>query len=91
MARNDLNWAILGDTHFGCKNDDQRLLQHMEQFMTRFIDELVSRNIKTLITLGDFFDRRKFVNFVTLDTAKRVIPIRPVHLIGSSEIVDIPL
>ena len=71
MARNDLNWAILGDTHFGCKNDDQRLLQHMEQFMARFIDELVSRNIKTLITLGDFFDRRKFVNFVTLDTAKR--------------------
>lgn len=58
---------ILGDSHFGIKNDNPVFLKHQEFFYkTVLIPYLISNNINTVVQVGDFFDRRKYVNFNTL-------------------------
>jgi DNA repair exonuclease SbcCD nuclease subunit len=64
--------AILGDTHFGARND----LKVFHDFFQKFYDDtfipyLVENNIKTVFQLGDLFDRRKYINFYSLDSCKR--------------------
>lgn len=59
--------AIITDTHCGAGNDNQAL----NEFFLRFYEEvffkyLKEHNIKTVLHLGDTFDRRKYVNFHTL-------------------------
>lgn len=57
---------LLGDTHWGCNNDNpvfHRYFSKFYEFMFNYID---SNNIKTLIQLGDLFDKRKNINFVSL-------------------------
>lgn len=64
--------AILGDTHFGMRNDSARFHDYSEQFYsTIFFPYLKENNITTVIQLGDLFDRRKYINFLTLSKAKR--------------------
>lgn len=66
-----LDWLILGDLHIGHKGDHQGFRTIQRSF---FDDQLFpfirEKGVKTLIMLGDFFDRRKFVNFETLKFAK---------------------
>lgn len=63
--------CILGDTHWGCRNDLPLFYNHFEQFYDRLIDDLVAKGITDLFQLGDLFDRRKYINFKTLNEAKR--------------------
>lgn len=59
--------AILGDVHFGKRADSSFFMDYDERFYSEvFFPHLVKNNIKTIIQLGDFFDRRKYVNFLTL-------------------------
>lgn len=63
--------AILTDTHFGARNDSQ----HFDAFFRKFYDEvffpfLDESQIKTVLHLGDVFDRRKYINFNTLRSCK---------------------
>ena len=56
--------ALITDSHFGHKNDS--LLFH--NAFVRFYDdiffpELKRRGIRTVVHLGDLFDRRKYINF----------------------------
>jgi DNA repair exonuclease SbcCD nuclease subunit len=69
----DKKFAILGDTHFGARSDS---LTHMS-YMAKFYDEvffprLEKDGIKKIFQLGDFLDRRKFVNFNTLNQTKEI-------------------
>ena len=64
-------FAILGDTHWGCRNDLPLFYGHFEQFYTTLIEDLVERDVTDLFQLGDLFDRRKYINFKTLNEAKR--------------------
>ena len=64
--------ACITDQHFGGKQDSQNFLNHIEKFYTeQFFPYLLKNNITTVIDLGDTFDRRKFVNFNTLDKVKK--------------------
>ena len=59
--------AILNDTHAGVRGD----MVEMSKYAGRFYEEvffpyLDEHDIKHIIHLGDYFDRRKFVNFATL-------------------------
>ena len=59
--------CILGDTHFGARNDSP----HFSKFFRRFYEEvffpyLEQNEIKHIIQLGDVFDRRKYINFASL-------------------------
>lgn len=59
--------ALITDTHFGNKSDADWMLDNQEKFFTEvFFPTLLSLGIKVILHLGDLFDRRKYINFVTL-------------------------
>ena len=63
--------AILNDTHFGARNDSSLLMEYsFDFFENQFFPYLQENDIKTIIHLGDFMDRRKYVNFNTLHEVK---------------------
>ena len=58
--------AILNDTHCGVRND----MVEMSDYQGRFYEEvffpyLDQNDIKHIIHMGDYFDRRKYVNFAS--------------------------
>lgn len=71
--------AVISDTHFGARGDRQALLDHQKKFYDEiFFPELEKRNIKTVWHLGDLVDRRKFINYKTLDIMREAFlePLR---------------
>lgn len=59
--------AMITDTHFGVKNDDPNFIEHQVKFYDEvFFPDLIKRDIKTILHLGDIFDRRKYTNHQTL-------------------------
>ena len=64
--------CLLGDTHFGIRNDSKIFHSFYEKFYGEvFFPELEKHDIKTIIQLGDLFDRRKYINFYTLAESRR--------------------
>lgn len=64
---------ILGDTHWGCRNDLQLFYHHFDKFYSFMIRYMVDNKIPTIFQLGDLFDRRKYINFRTLSESKRIM------------------
>ena len=63
--------AVLGDTHFGARNDSLIFHNFFKNFYNEvFFPYLVKNNIKYFIQVGDLFDRRKYINFNTLQLCK---------------------
>jgi hypothetical protein len=63
--------AILNDTHFGARNDSPIFLDHfLDLFEKDFFPYLKAHGIGHIVHLGDFLDRRKFVNFHTLNQVR---------------------
>ena len=62
--------AILGDTHFGMRNDSAVFNELARKFYTDVFFPYIDGRVGAVIQLGDLFDRRKYVNFNTLATAK---------------------
>ena len=62
---------LITDQHFGVRNDNQYFLSHYKKFYEEavlpFID---ANNIKDVICLGDTFDKRRSINFMSLEAAK---------------------
>lgn len=57
--------------HFGIKNDSPDFIEHQVKFYREvFFPDLVERGIKTILHLGDIFDRRKYTNHQTLHAFK---------------------
>ena len=76
--------ALLGDTHFGARNDNQAFHDYFEKFYRDvFFPYLIENNIDTVIQFGDLFDRRKYINFNTLARSRKYFfdPLRE-HGIG---------
>ena len=64
--------AILGDLHFGCRNDLKVFHDFFQKFYENtFIPYLLENQIDTVLQLGDLFDRRKYISFYSLDSCKR--------------------
>ena len=60
--------ALITDTHFGARGDSQLFHDYFMKFYDDiFFPYLEENNIKTIIHLGDVTDRRKFINYNTLD------------------------
>ena len=65
--------ALITDQHFGARNDSQLFLDYYEQFYSEvFFPKLLEENVKCLLILGDTFDRRKYINFNSLQRAKKM-------------------
>jgi DNA repair exonuclease SbcCD nuclease subunit len=65
--------SLITDLHFGVRNDNSAFADYQEKFYKNtFFPYLKENNIDTIIDLGDTFDRRKYINFVSLDRAKRM-------------------
>lgn len=63
--------AILGDTHFGARNDNSHFHAFFEKFYKDiFFPYLKQQNITDVIQLGDVFDRRKYINFQSLKSCR---------------------
>jgi len=66
--------AILNDTHFGARGDSQIFCDYFFKFFDDvFFPYCVENKIDTILHLGDFLDRRKFVNFNTLSQVRTKI------------------
>jgi DNA repair exonuclease SbcCD nuclease subunit len=66
-----LKVALITDQHFGARNDSSTFLDFYEKFYSEtFFPKLIEENIKTVLILGDTFDRRKYINFYTLSRTK---------------------
>jgi len=58
--------ALITDTHYGIRNDNQVFLDKNKKFFDNFFfKEIDAQGIKHVIHLGDLVDRRKFINFNT--------------------------
>ena len=66
--------AFISDSHFGVRNDSPFFLENAISFYeNQFFPYLLENNITEVVHLGDFFDRRKFVNFNTLSLIRTKI------------------
>ena len=64
--------AILGDTHFGMRGDSLAFHNLYKKFYKEtFFPYLVDHGIRTVIQLGDLFDRRKYISFQSLALCRR--------------------
>ena len=71
-GRENMKIALITDQHFGGKQDSQNFSNYIEVFYReQFFPFLSDNNIDTVIDLGDTFDRRKFVNFNTLNQVRQ--------------------
>jgi DNA repair exonuclease SbcCD nuclease subunit len=65
--------AIITDQHFGARNDSIAFLDFYQEFYDNtFFPSLDAAGIDNVLILGDTFDRRKYVNFYSLDRAKKM-------------------
>jgi DNA repair exonuclease SbcCD nuclease subunit len=65
--------AIITDVHWGARNDSTLFIDFFERFYKgTFFPTLKSQGIKTILMLGDTFDRRKYTSHATLHQAKRI-------------------
>lgn len=61
--------VIITDTHCGSGNDNKFLNEYFISFYEKqLFPYLLEHNIKIVLHLGDTFDRRKYVNFNTLNS-----------------------
>ena len=66
-----LKLAIITDQHFGARNDSIAFLDFFQKFYDNtFFPALELHRIDTVLILGDTFDRRKYVNFYSLQRTK---------------------
>jgi DNA repair exonuclease SbcCD nuclease subunit len=63
--------AIITDTHFGARADSPVFHDYFMRFFDdEFFPFLEREGIKVVLHLGDFTDRRKYINFVTLNKVR---------------------
>jgi len=74
---------IICDTHFGARNDSPIYLDHFMQFFDKvFFPWVELHRPASILHLGDFMDRRKFVNYATLNAVRERF-IKPLQASGA--------
>lgn len=59
--------CLLGDTHFGARNDNIAFHDYFEKFYRDVLFPYLDKHdIKVVHQFGDLFDRRKYINFYSL-------------------------
>ena len=64
---------LITDQHFGVRNDNQHFINHYAKLYGKVVIPFIKASgIKEVINLGDTFDRRRYINFMSLDSAKEM-------------------
>jgi len=64
---------LITDQHFGVRNDNQHFINHYKKFYNEIVVPFIkASNIKNVIALGDTFDKRRSINFMSLNEAKEM-------------------
>ena len=64
---------LITDQHFGVRNDNEHFINHYKKFYGQVVIPFIKASgIKEIISLGDSFDRRRYINFHSLDEAKEM-------------------
>ena len=64
---------LITDQHFGVRNDNEHFINHYKKFYGQVVIPFIKASgIKEIISLGDTFDRRRYINFHSLDEAKEM-------------------
>ena len=72
---------VLGDTHWGANNGSTVMHTYFRKFYADLIEYIKLNDIKAVIQLGDLFDRRKSVDFLSLWTAEDAM-FKPLRELG---------
>lgn len=63
--------ALITDQHFGARGDSVQFHNFFSKFYTEyFFPKLEQYDIDTIVELGDIFDRRKYINFDSLNRCR---------------------
>ena len=80
--------ALITDTHFGARNDNQVIQAHINQFFNEtFFPYLHQHNIKEIVHLGDLMDKRKSVSYLTLNNVRKNFISRITHDLIKTHII----
>lgn len=64
---------LITDQHFGVRNDNINFLNYYERYYSEVVLPFIDKHeIDTIIDGGDTFDRRKYINYVSLDRSRRM-------------------
>lgn len=64
--------ALITDLHFGVRNGSNYFHEYFRKFYENvFFPTLLEEGIKTVICLGDTFDKKKQIDFITLDNYRK--------------------
>ena len=64
---------LITDQHFGVRNDNQSFIDHYRKFYKEVVLPFIdAHKIDTIICLGDTFDKRRSINFMSLEAAKEM-------------------
>jgi len=64
---------LITDQHFGVRNDNQSFLNLYKKFYNEIVVPFIRvSKISTVIALGDTFDKRRSINFMSLNEAKEM-------------------
>ncbi|WLW37224.1 recombination-related endonuclease [Synechococcus phage S-RS29] len=64
---------LITDQHFGVRNDNQHFINHYKKFYNEIVVPFIKvSKIDTVIALGDTFDKRRSINFMSLNEAKEM-------------------
>jgi len=85
---------LITDQHFGVRNDNQAFINLYKKFYGEIIIPFIkAANIRQVIALGDTFDKRRSVNFMSLAEAKQMwfdplddLGVRMHMLVGNHDI-----
>lgn len=68
--------AIVGDLHFGVKNDDPWMENIILGFFKHLVAECEKKNIRTCVQTGDWFDVRKGISHRTMEFIREdILPL----------------
>ena len=65
--------ALIGDTHFGIRNDSPIFHEYFKRSLKYFFDYIDDNKIQHIIHLGDLFDRRKFLSYLTASVCRKAV------------------
>ena len=64
---------LITDQHFGARNDSQAYVNKYQKFYSKTVLPYIDKHkITNVIALGDTFDRRKGINYNSLEAAKKM-------------------